>query len=318
MKTMKAALIHSFEGSENVTIEEVATPIPKEHEVQIAVKYAGVNPVDWKITDGLLQTRMKHQFPIILGWDVSGEISQVGKEITHLKVGDPVFAYCRKEIIHDGSYAEYICLAADNVIIKPKNITFAQAASVPLSALTAWQSLFDTAHLNSKEEILIHAGAGGVGGFAIQFAKLVGAHVITTTSAANFDYVKKFGADEIIDYVKENFVDAIHKKHPNGVDVVYDTVGGNTLQASYLAAKEGGRLITIAGVVDRTLTASHHLTADLYFVHPDGKELTKIASLLEEKKILPPHIQEMPFDSVVLALRKIREGHTQGKIVLKI
>ena len=315
---MKAALIHSFGGIEKIKIEEIPIPIPQEGEVQIAVKCAGINPVDWKIADGLLQSRMEYQFPITLGWDVSGEISSVGKGVHHLKVGDPVFAYCRKKSLHDGSFAEYICLAGENVVKKPKTLSFAEAAAIPLSALTAWQSLYDTAHFKEHESVLIHAGAGGVGGFAIQFAKLTGAHVITTASRANFDYVKQLGADEVIDYTQENFVDAIHKKHSKGVDVIFDTVGGASLKASYLAAKKGGRLVTIAGVVDEALATSQNVTASYVFVHPDGKELTAIAELLDQKKILSPRVTELPFAEVTSALRTSREGHIQGKLILKI
>jgi len=317
-QTMKAALIHSFEGIEKVTIEEVSIPMPKDNEVQIAIKYAGFNPIDWKIAEGLLKSKMEYQLPIILGWDAAGEISKIGKDVKNFKLGDPVFAYCRKEIIRDGSFAEYICLPAQNVVRKPAKLTFAEAAAIPLSGLTAWQSLYDTAHLKSKEEVLIHAGAGGVGSLAIQMAKIAGAHVITTSSQANFDYVTLLGADEVIDYTKENFVEFIQKKHPKGVDVVYDTVGGNTLKESYQIAKEGGRLVTIAGIVDQALASKQHLMAEFVFVRPDGKELDKIAALIDEQRISPPRIQEIPFDEVLHGLRKSREGHIQGKLVLKI
>lgn len=315
---MKAALIHKFGGIEHVYIEEIPVPIPRNNEVQIAVKCAGVNPVDWKLAQGLLKTRMDYQFPITLGWDVSGVVSEVGSEVKNLKKGDPVFAYCRKAIMHDGSFAEYICLSCENVVKKPESLSFAEAAAVPLSALTAWQSLFDNAHLQSQENILIHAGAGGVGSFALQFAKLTGAHVITTASKRNFDYVKSLGADEIIDYTQENFVDVIHKKYPQGVEVIYDTVGGSTLEASYQATKKGGRLVTIAGIVNQALAAAKHLSADFVFVHPDGLQLTTIASWFDQKKLLIPKIEEIPFEQVEVALRKSREGHTQGKLVLNI
>jgi len=315
---MKAALIHNFEGIEKISLEEVSLPLPKDHEVQIAVKYAGINPVDWKIAEGLLKTRMQYELPIILGWDAAGEISQVGKNVNNLKIGDPVFAYCRKEIIRDGSFAEYICLTAENVVKKPKRLTFAEAAAIPLCALTAWQSLYDAARLKPREWVLIHAGAGGVGSLAIQLAKLAGAHVITTSSKVHFGYVKALGADEVIDYTQENFIDFLHKNHPKGVDVIYDTVGGDTLKASYQAAKEGGRLITIAGIVDQALASKQHLMAEFVFVRPDGKELSQIASLFEKKRLIPPHIQEVPFDEIALALRKSREGHTQGKLVVNM
>lgn len=291
---MKAALIHSFGGIEKIAIEETSIPTPQDDEIQIAIQCAGVNPVDWKIADGLLKSRMEYQFPIILGLDAAGVVSQVGKEVDQFKVGDAVFAFCGKEIVRDGAFAQYICLKASHVALKPQKLSYAEAASIPLSALTAWQSLFDSAHLKPREEVLIHAGGGGVGSFAIQFAKYVGAHVITTTSQANFDYVKKLGADEVIDYTHENFVNSIHKKHPEGVDVIYDTVGGETLKASYLAAKQGGRLVTIAGIIDSTIAEKKSLLAESVFVHPDGKELNHIAQLFDENKIFPPRFKRSP------------------------
>lgn len=315
---MKAAVIHGFDGLEKVLIEEIDIPTPQDNEVQIAVEYAGVNPVDWKICEGLLKNRMDYEFPIILGWDAAGKVSAKGKNVTHLKEGDSVFAYCKKEIVHEGAYAEFICLNASHVVKKPKKISASQAASFPLSSLTAWQSLFDTAHLKAKDNVLIHAGAGGVGGFAIQLAKLMGAKVITTTSSSHHDYVKALGADEIIDYTKENFVEKIHALLPEGVDVVYDTVGGSTLKASYQAAKEGGRLVTIAGIIDQALAVQRHLEAEFVFVTPNGEELGQIAELIEKGKLVPPPIHEVPLEDAKSALRKSREGHTEGKIVLKI
>lgn len=316
--SMKAALIHSFGNIRKIEIEEIPTPFPAPHEVQVAIKYAGVNPVDWKIVEGMLKTRMDYQFPITLGWDMSGIVSAVGSEVQNFREGDPVFAYCRKKIIHDGTYAEYICLDAAHVVKKPESLTFAQAAVIPLSSLTAWQALFECAKLKKNERILIHAGAGGVGGFAIQFAKLIGSYCLTTTSHSNFDYVQKLGADTLIDYTKEDFVTHILQKFPSGVDVVFDTVGGESLQKSYRVTSERGRLVTIAGIIDPLEAAARHLKAEFLFVHPDGKNLSEIATLYESRKLLVPKIQEIPFDEVESALRKSREGHTQGKLVLKI
>jgi len=317
-KKMKAAVIHEFGGIEKISIEEVPVTFPKDNEVQIAIEYAGVNPVDWKICEGIFRGRMGHEFPLILGWDAAGKVIAKGKNVKKFKEGDEVFAYCRKESLHDGSYAEYICLDAKNVAFKPRSLTFAQAASVPLASLTAWQSLFDTIHLQPKENVLIHAGAGGVGSFAIQLAKIAGAKVITTTSASHHDYVKKIGADLIIDYTKDNFVDRIQTQFPQGIDAVFDTVGGETLKASYRTIKEGGRLVTIAGIVDQALAADTHVHADYVLVSANGEELQKISDFLEQGTMQPPKIQEIHFNEIPLALRQNREGHTEGKIVIKI
>lgn len=315
---MRAAVIHNFEGIENISIEEVPKPQCLDNEVQIQVKYAGVNPVDWKIAEGLLQSRMSYEFPITLGWDVSGFVSQVGKHVKKLKEGDAIFAYCRKETMHSGSFAEFICLDHQNVILKPQKLSLAEAASIPLSALTAWQALFDTAKIKKNDVVLIHAGAGGVGTFAIQLAKMTGARVVTTASQANFNYVKQLGADDIIDYTKENFVEAIRKKYPTGVEMAFDTIGGATLKSTYEIVKKGGCLVTIAGMIDQALASQHHVRAEFVFVRPNGAELQKIAELFDASILIPPKIQEIPFQEVVSALRKSREGHTQGKLVLKM
>ena len=202
--------------------------------------------------------------------------------------------------------------------LKPQKLSYAQAASIPLCSLTAWQSLQDTAHIKKNEQVLIHAGAGGVGGFAIQFAKLAGAKVITTASQIHYDYVKKLGAETVIDYTKEDFVEKIKKLSPQGLDMIFDTVGGDTLKKSYDITKAGGRLVSIAGVVDNTLAQQKKIHADYIFVNPNGEELTHIAHLLDEGKLFPPHIEELPLNEVKTALHKSREGHTEGKIVLKI
>ncbi len=316
---MKAALIHTFEGIQSIKFEEVSIPVPQEGEVQIALKYAAINPVDWKIAEGHFKSRMPYFLPIILGWDAAGEITAVHASVKNFKVGDPVYVYCKKEFLRDGSFAEYICLDAQkNVALKPTTLNYNTAASVPLSSLTAWQVLHEEAELKSREKILIHAGSGAVGGFAIQFAKLIGAHVITTASAKNFDYVKKLGADELIDYKSENFKEVILKKYPEGVDVAFDTIGGETLKQSYAATKEEGRLITIVEAPHEDLAARRHIFTKRFLVHPDGKDLEKIAKLIDSGKVIPPRIQEIPFSDLISGITQVKSGQAQAKIVVKI
>jgi NADPH2:quinone reductase len=315
---MKAVIIESFGGLDELKLHEMPTPKIQDHEVLIGVEYAAVNPVDWKIREGYLESALPHQFPIIPGWDAAGIITSVGKNVKGLKIGDPVYAYCRKPTVHEGTYAEYVTLDAANVAKKPKNISFAQAAAVPLAGLTAWQVLFDFCHLKKGQTILIHAGAGGVGGFAIQFAKYAGANVITTCSKNNFDYVKKLGADHIIDYKKEDFRESVRKIAKDGVDVAFDTVGGDTLAKSLEVVKKDGTLVTIVQHLGPEYGAKAHVRTGFVFVRPNGLELANIAKLIESGIVKAPEIQEMNLKDAAKAQEISKQGHTRGKIVLKI
>jgi NADPH:quinone reductase-like Zn-dependent oxidoreductase len=313
---MKAIAIERFGGVDKLAVTELPQPQPASNEVLMQVLYTSVNPVDWKIREGYLKDRLPHQFPLIPGWDAAGIVSGVGKNVKGFKIADEVFAYCRKPIVQWGTYAEYVAFDAENVAHKPKNISFAQAAAIPLVGLTAWQALFDAAKLKKGEKILIHAGAGGVGSMAIQFAKFAGAYVLTTASSSNHAYVKKLGADIAIDY-NQGFVNQVKSAAPEGLDVVLDCIGGQTLRDSIALLKPKGRLISILEPVDPSLAAKHKITSSYVFVSPNGKELTEIAQLISQDKVRPPHIEEMPLEEAARAQEKNRQGHSKGKIVLK-
>lgn len=315
---MKAVLLEQFGGIEQLHLKEFTTPVPGPNEVQIKIMYTAVNPVDWKIRLGLLQNRIPHEFPLIPGWDAAGVISAVGKNAALFQPGDAVFAYCRKPTIKWGTYAEYICVPAEYVAFKPQNISFAQAAAIPLAGLTAWQSLFDKAQLKRGESILIQAGAGGVGSLAIQFAKYIGAYVYTTATESKHAYVKKLGADVAIDYKKDNFVSVIKDRQPAGIDVVFDTVGGQSLKDSYYTLKPGGRLVSLLEQPDERLAQQLKITANYVFVSPNGQQLQEISDLIAGEEVQPIPIEEMPLIKAGEAQEKNRLGQTQGKIVLKV
>lgn len=315
---MKAIFIEDFGGPEQLKMGRLNIPNPEPDEVQIKIACTAVNPVDWKIRTGLLQKRMPHHFPIVLGWDAAGTISRLGPNVNNFKVGDAVFAYCRKSTIQDGTYAEYICLNAESVARKPSHISFAQAAAVPLAGLTAWQSLFDAANLNKGESVLIQAGAGGVGSLAIQFAKLAGARVITTAKQSNHDYVKSLGADIVVDYQKQSLKEELKKFIPQGLDVVFDTLGGNALKESYAFLKPGGRLVSIVEIPDQALADQFKVKPLYVFVSPNGKQLQQISDLIESGKVQPIRIHEMPLEKAAEAQEQNRLGHVQGKIVLNV
>lgn len=315
---MKAVVIKEFGGLDQVHLEDVPTPAPANGEVKIEVHYVSVNPVEWKISAGVLKDILPHQFPIVLGWDVSGVVVEVGEGVSNLQVGDEVYGYCRGPTVHAGTFAEYCCFDANHVVLKPKNLSHGQAAAIPLVGLTAWQALFDVAKVRKGQTCLIHAGAGGVGSLAIPLAKWAGAKVATTASAKNHEYVRGIGADAAIDYQTTNFVDAVMAKHPEGVDFVFDCVGGQTLADSYRCVKKGGWVVSIVQPVDKALAAELGIHAANVFVRPDGQELLKIKELLENGTIPGPAITEMPLDHVVEALERVKTEHTRGKIVLKV
>lgn len=315
---MKAIAITEFGGIEKLHLTDVPTPKPHDNEVLIKIQCTAVNPVDWKICEGKLTKLLPHEFPIILGWDAAGTIAAVGRDVTQFKLNDEVFAYCRKPVIQNGTYAEYIALDANHVALKPPKLSFAQAAAVPLVALTAWQALTDHAQLKAGESVLIHAGAGGVGSFAIGIAKELGAKVYTTASGSNHAYVKQLGADTAIDYHKENIVEKARSLEPKGFDVILDCVGGQTLKDSYPMLKPQGRLVSIVELPDQKLAEQNHIKASFCFVAPNGKQLAHLADLISKGKIKLPQIEEMSLKDVAKAHEKVKSGHTRGKIVLNV
>lgn len=315
---MKAVAITEFGGVEKLHLGDVPIPKITDNEVLIQVAYTAVNPVDWKIREGMFKGLLPHEFPLILGWDAAGKITAVGKNVKNFKVGDEVFAYCRKPVVKWGTYAEFVSFDAQHVALKPKNISFAQAAALPLVGLTAWQALFDHAELKKGDTILIHAGAGGVGSLAIELARNTGAKIYTTASVENHPYVKKLGANVPIDYHKDNFVKKIKSLEPKGLDVVLDCIGGESLAESYQLVKPGGKLVSIVEQVDQKLAADHKIKASFCFVAPNGKQLQKIADLFSKGKLEAPNIEEMNLSDAGKAQDKIRKGHTKGKIVLKV
>jgi NADPH:quinone reductase-like Zn-dependent oxidoreductase len=273
--------------------------------------------VDFKIREGFLKERLPNVFPIILGWDFSGVVEEVGGSVTGYKAGEPVFGYARKDTIHDGCYAEYIAVSPKHLCLKPNNLSDAEAAAVPLAALTAYQALYEGLRLQESESILIHAGAGGVGGFAIQLAKGAGAHVITTASARNHEYVRSLGADDVIDYDQVDFVRAIREKHPEGIDLVFDTVGGDVQRRSADVLHPEGRLTSILAL-DEEFFKQRELVATYVFVRPEAGQLLYLKKLLEGGHLKVTLANVLPLEEVARAHELIESRHVRGKIVLQI
>jgi NADPH:quinone reductase-like Zn-dependent oxidoreductase len=311
MATMKAIRIHEYGGPEVLKYEDAPRPQPAAGEVLIRVHAAGVNPVDRGVRSGFFKERLKYTLPMIPGWDVSGVVEAVGPGVSRLKVGDAV--YSRPDISRDGSYAEYMVVKESEVALKPKSIDHVTAAAVPLAALTAWQALFDAAKLSAGQTILIHGAAGGVGCFAVQFAKLKGAHVIGTASQRNHEFLRSLGADEVIDYNTTKFEDVVHD-----ADAVLDTITGDTADRSYQVLKKGGIYVSILAPPSQEKAAAHGVRCAHTFVQPNVAQLDEIAKLIDSGKFKVVIEKVFPLAEAAAAQDLNSTRHTRGKIVLRV
>lgn len=311
MATMKAVRIHEYGGPEVLRYEEAPRPVAGAGEVLIRVHAAGVNPVDWKVRAGFAKDRLKYKMPFIPGWDLSGVVEAVGPGVLRLKVGDEV--YSRPDIARDGSYAEYIVVKETEVAHKPQSVDHVHAAAVPLAALTAWQALFDGAKLAAGQTVLIHGAAGGVGSFAVGLAKIKGARVIGTASKKNHEYLRSLGADETIDYNTTKFEDVVHN-----VDVVLDTITGETAERSYPVIQKGGVYVSILMPPSQEKAAAHGVRAVHTFVQANAEQLGEIAKLVDSGKLKITIEKVFPLAEARAAQELSAQGHTRGKIVLRV
>jgi NADPH:quinone reductase-like Zn-dependent oxidoreductase len=316
--SMRAVVQDSFGGPEVLQVAEVPRPEPLPTEVLVRVHAAGVNPVDWKTRSGAGMAGVLGEPPFILGWDVSGVVEETGFGVTTLKPGDEVYGmpwFPRAA----GGYAEYVTAPSRQFARKPTGISHEQAAAVPLAALTAWQALVDTAHLRAGQRVLIHAAAGGVGHFAVQFAKLLGAYVIGTAGSARHDWLTELGADELIDYTAVRFEDTV-----KDIDVVLDLVGDqhdHTSTRSLTVLRPGGLIIAIpSGVSPQLLDAarSRGLRSTAFLVEPDGPALTRIAELIDAGNVKVEVEEVFPLEQAAQAHAHGETGHTRGKLVLRV
>jgi NADPH:quinone reductase-like Zn-dependent oxidoreductase len=310
MATMKAVCIESFGGPETLKVEQIDRPKPKDDEVLVQVRAASVNPVDYKIRSGKYPPVKQENLPKVLGRDISGVVVGRGAAVATFLDGDEVMAMLDRG---QGGYAEYVTLPADLCVRKPQGLNHTDAAAVPLAAITAWQGLFDHGGLTAGQRVLIHGGAGGVGHFAIQFAKSAGAYVITTCSADDKEFVLSLGADEAIDYRSERFEDRLSE-----VDMVFDLLGGDTQERSWSVLKDGGTLVSTLAKPSERQAQIHHARAMNYMAHPDAAELGEIVHLIAEKKVHPHVEMRLPLEDVAEAHRKAEHGHPRGKVVLEM
>ena len=310
--TMRAVTIHHFGERDVLAFEDVTRPEPKQGEVLVRVRAAGINPIDYKTRQGLGANRRwkETRFPVILGWDISGVVEQ-GAGVW--KPGDEVFALAGYPAPL-GAYAQYIAVPANQLVAKPKTIDHLSAAAVPLAALTAWQALFEKAGLEARQTVLIHAAAGGVGHFAVQFAKWRGARVIATASGRNESFVRTLGADEFIDYERAAFDDVV-----KDVDVVFHTIGAEFRPRSWKTAKRGGILVGITGQFPAEEEGAAHGARGVFVgVRSDADQLAEIAALIDAGEVGVAVEKTWPLAEVAKAHEHVERGHTRGKVVVTV
>ncbi|MCC6677658.1 MAG: NADP-dependent oxidoreductase [Phycisphaerales bacterium] len=306
---MKAIRMYKFGAASELKYEGVPRPVPGDDDILIRVHAAGVNPVDDKIRAGALGPMVKP--PYIPGFDASGVVEKVGKNITKFKPGDAVFTYINLQ--RGGAYAEYLIAKEGEVALKPAKLSFTEAAAVPLAALTAWQALIDTAKLEAGQTVLIHGGSGGVGSFAVQIAKARGAKVIATASAENQQTLVDLGADVAIDYRAQKFEDIARD-----VDVVLDPIGGDTQERSWSVLKKGGILVSIVQPPEQAKASKAEAKGVVILVRPNADELAQIGGLIDDGKIRPVVSKVLPLARAAEAHELIATRHTRGKIVLEV
>lgn len=310
---MKAVVIEQYGGKNQLKEKDVPTPEIGENQVLIENHATSVNPIDWKVREGHFKDMFKWDFPIILGWDVAGVVVDKGSKVTKFQKGDQVFA--RPATTPNGTYAEFVAVEEHFVASMPEGISFEDSAATPLTALTAWQCLFEAANLQKGQKVLIHAGSGGVGTFAIQLAKWAGAYVASTASSKNKELLESLGVDRFINYKEEKFDEVLQD-----YDVVLDTIGGEVHDRSYHVLKQGGYLVSITKQPDEDFAKEKGVNTQFVFVNPDGGQLAQIAKLMEEKEVKPIVSQAFTFsEQGVRDAHELSETHhARGKIVVQI
>jgi len=303
---MQAVLIREYGNNDVVKIESVDRPEPQTGEVLVKVHTAGVNPVDYKIRNGAGQ-RLGMTLPIHMGGELVGVIEQLGAGVDDFERGDAIFG-----MVHTGAFAEYAVAKASDMVRKPSNLNFVQAAALPLAGSTAWQAIFEKAGLTKGQRLLITNSSGGVGSLAVQFAKAKGAHVTAVASARNEEFVRRLGADEFIDYTSQPF-----EQVARDMDVVLDTMGGETFQRAFQTLRKGGFMVTVVAFPKDE--AEHYgVGVTRSFTLPSARNLTEIKELVEAGKVTPHVDTVLPFTEIKQALALSESGRARGKIVLAI
>lgn len=332
---MKALVFNRYAKRDNIAFSEIARPSPKPDEILVEVHAVGLNPIDTMIPKGAFKPILKFQLPATLGSDLAGIVVEVGNRVTRFKPGDAVFASTFD--LGSGSLAEFAAVPEHAAAPKPASLDFVHAASVPMVGLTSWQALKERAKLKPGQKVFIPAGSGGIGTFAIQLAKVIGSKVGTTTSTGNLDLVRSLGADEVVDYKKQEFEDVL-----SAYDAVLGTIRGDALEKSLRIVKPNSTIVSLIGPPDAAFARDRGMnfimvavfgllsskiirrakrrgaTYSFLFVHPDGSQLSEIGALLDEGRIQPVIDKIFPFEQAREALAYLEQGRAKGKVVVKL
>lgn len=333
---MRAFVLTRYGGPDAAELREVPRPVPGPREVLVRVHAAALNPVDFKIREGMLKVVQRYKLPAVMGNDFAGVVEALGEGATHFAVGDRVFARVAKDAL--GAFADYAVASEGLLAQMPPSLDFETAAGVPLAGLTALQALRDELHLTTGSRVFIPGGAGGVGTFAIQLAKWLGAEVTTTASPRGKALVERLGADVVIDYTTQPF-----EEHVRDMDGVFDLLGGETLKKSFGVLKPGGTVVSIAGLPEpetarrdlgrgaalaalfwfasygsRAEAKKHGVRYRYLFMHPSGGELAELAQLIEDRQLEPVIDRVFPFAEIAEAFAYLESGHAKGKVVVRL
>ncbi|WP_035805626.1 NADP-dependent oxidoreductase [Kitasatospora mediocidica] len=307
---MKAIAIRQYGGPEAVEYVELPDPKVGPDSVLVRVRAAGVNPVDWKVREGYLDAVMDVHFPLVMGWDMAGVVERVGPAVTEFRPGDEVIGYVRKDAVEHGTYAELVSAPVRCLARKPPSLDWAQAGGLPLAGLTAYQGLVKALRVRAGETVLVHAAAGGVGGFAVQIAAALGARVIGTASERNHAYLRSLGAEPVA--YGEGLAERVRALAPQGVDAAYDLVGGDAVEVSLGLVADPSRIASVAN--HEVLAAGGHYV----FVRADGADLAALGELVETGKVRVTVASTFPLAQAASAQALSAEGRTRGKIVLMV
>lgn len=331
--TMIAAQIENY--GEKIGLKKQPVPRIGKKDLLVKVIAASINPIDLKTKDGKMKLLLHYKMPLTLGSDFAGIVVARGEQVKKFQVGDAVYGRVQKNRI--GTFAEYIAVDVKDVALKPKNLTFAKASSIPLVALTSYQALHEVMKIKPQDKILIQAGSGGIGTLAIQLAKLAGAYVATTTSEKNRALVKSLGADEVIDYRSENFAEKL-----KDYDFVFDTIGGDILKDAFKIVKPGGKVVTLSGTPNYAFAKNYNLplwkqialgiasypitklakkndvSYDFLFMRPDGNQLAALTKLIEAKQLQPIVDSVISLAEIQKAVDNLASGRAKGKIILAV